>query len=131
VPELSARRKADRAAMASQVAILAGGYGLLTRPVSGPRMRGTEVSAPHGLKVTVKFDANNASGPDTYVLSWHGVEEGTRLDPCWFARVNPYHGHKATDVVQGFGPLVRLLRVRFAAIADGYAFTLAGDEVPV
>jgi hypothetical protein len=122
VPELTVRRAADRAAMASQVAILAGRHGLLTRPVSGPRMRGIEVSAPHGLQVTVKFEGSGPLAPDTYLLSWHGVEEGTRLHPGMFNQVNPYHGHKATDVATGFEQLTRILRERFTVIANGSAF---------
>jgi hypothetical protein len=39
--------------------------------------------------------------------------------------VNPYHGHKATDVARGFRALYWLLERRFASIADGSAFVPA------
>lgn len=129
MPELTARRKADRAVMARRVADLAGEYGLTAWETSSPRCRGVEVSGPHGLKVTVRFDAGpGRADPDTYVLNWHGVEEGTRLDPCWFGSVNPYYGHKATDVARGFEALQDLLRQRFASVRDDYAFITSGGS---
>jgi hypothetical protein len=123
VPELTARRKADREAMAAQVAQLAAQHGITARAFigRGPRCVGVDLDGPHGLKVTVEFDGTS-DHPDIWVLSWHGVDDGWQLDPCWFGHVNQYHGHKATDVVHGFEALMRMLCVRFAAIADGYAF---------
>jgi hypothetical protein len=124
MPELSARRKADRAAMAARVAALATWYGLtashkLEEP--GTRCTSVDLAGPHGLKLTVKFDAGLVA-PDTYLLSWHGVEDGTRLDPGVFGRVNEFHGHKATDVARGFAQLERVLTERFKVIRDGSAF---------
>jgi hypothetical protein len=125
VRELTARRKADRAEMARQVAALAGEYGLAARyepEQAGTRRASVDLAGPYGLKLTVTFDANGANGPDTYVLSWHGVEDGWRLSRARFSRVNEHHGHKATDVARGFGALYDLLLVRFTDIADGSAF---------
>jgi len=124
---LSASRKADRATMASAVAAQAAEYGL--RAVhrieeAGTRLTSVDLTGPHGLKLTVKFDGS--TGNDMYVLSWHGVDEGVRLDPRRFGRVNTHHGHKATDVAHGFAQLRSTLRRRFAAIADGSAFII-GD----
>ena len=121
---MSAKRKADRGAMASQVAALAVEYGLtavhrIEEP--GTRRTSVDLSGPHGLRLTVKFDAT-LYAPDTYLLSWHGVDEGTRLPPGMFGIVNSFHGHKATDVPRGFEQLTRILRERFTVIADGSAF---------
>jgi hypothetical protein len=134
---LTSRRKAERAEMARQVVDLAREHGLTAEHKSeqpGTRRTAVYLAGPHGLKLTVEFDgaARNGLGQsasDVYVLSWHGVNECARLDPSWFGSVNPYHGHKATDVAHGFEALMRVLRVRFAAIAGGYAFILA-SEVP-
>ena len=126
---LSAQRKADRAVMAYMVAELARGHGLAAeiQPERGKSRRtSVNVTGPHGLRVTMTFDGNPARGirPDTYVLSWHGVEDGYRLNPAKFGDVNPYHGHKATDVARGIISLDALLTAkRFASIADGSAFT--------
>lgn len=86
-----------------------------------------ELAGPHGLKLTVKFDGDGANGPDTYVLSWYGVEDGVRLAPGTFGRVNPYHGRKSTDVAHGFKALRFLLQCRFTVIADGSAFIPARE----
>jgi hypothetical protein len=121
---LTSRRRADRGAMAAQVAALAGEYGLTAvHFAEQPGMRRTSVSleAAHGLRLIVKFDAT-LHAPDTYVLNWHGVDEGTRLHPGMFGVVNSAHGHKATDVARGFAQLTRILKERFAVIADGSAF---------
>lgn len=126
---LTARRRADRAFMARQVVDLADEYKLAAwhKPEQpGTKRTDVDLECPRGLKVTVRFDGSrHATGPDTYVLSWHGVEDGTRLHPYRFSCVNPHHGHKATDVVTGFAALLRLLRERFAAIRDDSAFIIA------
>jgi hypothetical protein len=126
---LSERRKDDRALMAGHVAGLARMHGLSARihpEKRGTRRTAVDLAGSHGLSVTVAFDGNSPhrldGGWDTYVLSWHGVEEGWRLHPDRFRSVNSYHGHKATDVVHGFTALQDLLRWRFATIADGSAF---------
>jgi hypothetical protein len=130
--ELTERRKADRAEMARQVAALAREYGLTVHRAR-PEQRGTrqvdvELSGPHGLAVTVRFRGSSPQRePDTYVLSWYGVEEGTRLHPGMFGNVNPCYGHKATDVAHGFAQLLRILRERFAVIRDGSAFITEGQ----
>jgi hypothetical protein len=125
--ELSARRKADREAMAARVADLASEYKFPARAhtgIYGPRHLAVDIEFPHGLKLTVNFDGTpGGAGPDVYVLSWYGVEDGTRLHPGMFGHVNPLYGHKATDVAHGFAQLERTLRERFAVIADGSAFT--------
>jgi hypothetical protein len=129
--ELTARRKADRAAMAYQVAELAREYGLAVwhEPEQpGSRKTAVDVECPLGLKVTVSFDGSvHGTAPDVYVLSWHGVEDGTRLHWGMFNHVNPYHGHKATDTACGFPQLLRILRERFAVIRDGSAFITEGQ----
>lgn len=127
-PALTERRKADRAKMAAQVAALAANHGITARIVSGehqrPRAMFVNLEGPHGLRLTVAFDGSSPQREaDTYVLSWHGVERGWRLRPYVFGtRVNPFHGHKATDVAFGFPELVALLDRRLAAVADGTAF---------
>ena len=122
--QMSARSKADRGAMASQVAALAVEFGLtavhrIEEP--GTRRTSVDLAGPHGLRLTVKFDG---AGPDPniYVLSWHGVDAGYLLSPDRFSHVNPHHGRKATDVAHGATALLDRLRIRFAAIADGSAF---------
>ena len=129
-PALTERRKADRAKMAAQVAGLAAEHGIAARIVSGehqrPRAMFVNLEGPHGLRLTVAFDGSNPQREaDTYVLSWHGVERGWRLDPHRFGRVNPYHGHKATDVAHGFGALLAMLGRRFETIAGGTAYIAA------
>lgn len=127
--ELTERRKADREQMALQVAELAGAYGLTAVPhpeLPGTREASVDVSGPLGLKLTVRFDGGKRH-PDTYVLSWHGVEDGVRLHWGMFGNVNPVHSHKATDVARGFAQLKRTLAERFMVIADGRAFIR--DEV--
>jgi hypothetical protein len=123
---LSERRKADRALMAGIVAELARVHGLnaiVTDEQHGSRKTSVDLAGPHGLKLTVQFRGSSPQAmPDTYVLSWYGVEAGWRLAPGVFGDVNPYHGHKATDVVHGFRGLAGLLARHFAAIADGSAF---------
>jgi hypothetical protein len=128
---LTARRRADRSEMAQAVCFLLGEYRQLTgtlRPEQdGSRKTSVEIEGPHGLKVTVHFDGAGANGPDTYVLSWHGVEDGVRLHWGMFGNVNRCHGCKATDVATGFAQLLRILRERFAVIADGSAFITEGQ----
>jgi len=131
---LSASRKADRAVMALDVAELAREHGLTAeyKPEQpGTRLAAVGIVGPHGLKLTVTFDGSSrrAQAPDVHVLSWHGVDEGVRLNPRAFARVNTYHGHKATDVARGFAQLRNTLRQRFAAIADGSAFVIGDYQV--
>lgn len=123
---LTERRKADREAMALQVAELAGAYGLTASPKPeqpGTRETSVDIAGPHGLHLTVRFRGNSPQAqPDTYVLSWHGVEDGTRLHPGMFGNVNLFHGHKATDVARGFYQLKRILAERFMVISHGSAF---------
>jgi hypothetical protein len=132
VAELTARRKADRAAMAAEVAGQAEQYGLAARVKTpglfGERSIDVEISGPHTLAVTVTFDGSRNDRADTYVLSWHmrpwdAEGQGWQLAPHAFCDVNRFHGTKATDVVHGFGQLGRVLTLRFRAIADGTAFT--------
>lgn len=129
--ELTARRKADRAEMARQVAALAAGYGITaTTCIYGPRHRAVDLSGPRGLGVTVNFDGSLGRAADTYVLSWHvALRSEARLHPGMFGRVNPSHGQKATDVAYGFDQLLRILRERFEVIRNGSAFA-AEAEAP-
>jgi hypothetical protein len=126
VTTLTERRKEDRALMARQVVDLASKHGLAAwhRPEQpGTRCTAVDLEGPHGLRLTVRFRGNSPqSAPDIYVLSWHGVTDGWRLDPGSFGDVNPYHGRKATDVTRGFTGLTRLLERRFTAVKDGSAF---------
>jgi hypothetical protein len=120
---LSARRKGDRQVMALRLVNLTGEYKLVANwipEVKGSRRTHVDIEGPHGLKLSVRFDGNG-SDPDTYVLSWHGVED-VRLAPGKFYSVNKFHGHKATDVAYGWAQLMNLLRRRFAAVRDGSAF---------
>jgi hypothetical protein len=128
VSELSARRKADRLAMCAQVSQLAGLHGITARGAlcRGRRAVAVDLTGPHGLSLTVRFDGTSP-GTDTFVLNWHGVDEGTRLRPGKFADVNPYHGRKATDVAHGFAELLAVLRTRFESIRDGSAFIVTED----
>jgi hypothetical protein len=133
VTRLTGRRKADRATMAAQVARLAAGHGIAARVTSGehqrPRAMFVDLEGPHGLRLSVAFNGDSPrSEPDTYVLSWHGVADGWRLSASAFAHVNPYRGHKATDVAHGFTDLYCLLSQRLMAIADGSVFIPAAQE---
>lgn len=121
---MTARRKADRGALALRVAELAGEHRIEARyraEVPETRQARVDLAAGHCLRLTVKFDGADPN-PDVYLLSWHGVEDGWRLNPDAFGSVNSYHGRKATDVAHGAAALLDLLRRRFAAIADGTAF---------
>jgi hypothetical protein len=128
---LTERRKADRAVMAQYVAELATGHGLraeIRAEVPGSRETSVVLEGPHTLGLTVRFQGNSPqSEPDTYVLSWHmrsweDAGKGWQLTPYVFRGVNPYHGHKATDVVRGYRELTELLSNRFAHIQGGTAF---------
>jgi hypothetical protein len=122
---LTSRRKADRAEMSRQVAGLAAEYGLTAEQVTSTGMNSVDLAGPHGLRLTVRFYGSSTRGgpdPDTFCLSWYGVEEGARLHPGMFGNVNKYHGSKATDVAVGFAQLLRILRERFAVIRSGTAF---------
>ena len=125
--ELTSRRKADRAVMAGRIADLAREYGLAVVALpeqAATRKMSVAVGGPYGLRLTVDFDgASSGPGLDVYVLNWHGLR-GARFNRRRLVRVNPYHGHKATDVVYGFDELYGLLRPRFASVADGSAFIL-------
>jgi hypothetical protein len=127
--DLTERRKADRAVMAGHVAELAAEHGLdavVTGEQHGSRQTAVGLTGPHGLRLTVQFRGSSPqSAPDIYVLSWHGVAAGWRLDPAAFGDVNRFHGHKATDVARSFTQLHYLLARRFQAIADGSAFVQA------
>lgn len=127
---LTERRKADRAIMALQVVDLASEYGLAAwhRPEQpGTRHTSVDLAGPHGLKLTVHFyGITPFKAADTYVLSWHGTEDGWRLNPGTFGNVNSYHGHKATDVAHGFDALIAMLARRQASMADGSAFIQEG-----
>lgn len=133
IATLTERRKADRAKMAGHIAELARQYGignLTTAEQHGSRQVSVDLAGPHGLKTTIQFRGNSPhSQPDTYVLSWHGVEDGWQLSPDTFGHVNPCHGHKATDVIRGFRPLLAALRWRFEDITDGSAF-IPGEVTP-
>lgn len=122
----TAQRKAERAAMALQVVDLASEHGLAAwhQPEqNGTRLTSVDLQGPHGLQVTVRFQGYpGGTARDTYVLSWHGVEDGWRLDPRAFQTVNKFHGRKATDVAHGFDTLYVLLDRRFRRISDGTAF---------
>jgi hypothetical protein len=90
---LTERCRADRAEMARQVAVLAVEYGLTAWERSGTRERSVDVKGPHGLRLSVRFRGDSPQcEPDTYVLSWHGVDDGWRLVPVLFGDVNPHHG---------------------------------------
>lgn len=129
---LTERRKADRAVMAEHVAQLARSHGLSAYVTVDEAIKQASVDlvGPHGLTLIVRFRGNTPQcEPDTYVLSWYGVDEGCRLDPRVFAAgsVNPHHGHKATEVANGFRELAGLLARRFASIEDGSAFVQSAD----
>jgi hypothetical protein len=120
---LTERRRTDRVVMAEQVALLAGSHGLTAGVEVRKREAWVDLAGPHGLRLTVRFRKDSPQcEPDTYVLSWYGVEKGYQLNPDVFDSVNLYHGHKATDVTQGYRELCELLANRFSAIADGSAF---------
>jgi hypothetical protein len=127
---LTERHKADRALMAGTVAELAREHGLtawVTGEQHGSRRTSVGLAGPHGLKLAMYFDGKSPQ-PDSYVLSWYGTEDGWRLNPGAFGNVNRFHGHKATDVAYDFNALVTKLGRRFAAIADGSAFTSDPEE---
>ena len=127
--ELTARRKDHRFTMALQVVDLAGEYRFAAWHRSeqdGTRRTDVDILCPRGLKVTVRFDGGSPYA-DTYVLSWHGVDDGVRLHWGMFSHVNPFHGHKATDVARGHAQLIRILRERFAVIRDDSAFITEGQ----
>lgn len=127
---LTERRKADRQVMSLRIVDLAGGYQLAAwhQPEQpGTRETSVDLAGGHGLRMTVRFRGHSPQ-PDTWLLSWYGVEPGWRLNPAAFDRVNPYHGHKATDVCQGWNQLRNVLGLRFTAIADGSAFIAVTTE---
>lgn len=125
---LTARRKADRAAIACRIVDLADEFRFAAwhQPEHpGTRQTAVTLEFPRGLKLTVGIDGSGrGAGPDVYVLSWHGVDNGVWLHPGMFGRVNECHGHKATDVAHGAGQLLRILTERFRVIRDDSAFII-------
>lgn len=120
---LTERRAADRAKMAEQVMALVRRRGFTCDMDDGlgPRELWVNIQTIHGLALTVDFDGASTQ-PDTYVLSWHGVEDPHKLSPSFAGSVNQYHWHKATDVCEGFESLMATLDRRLTSIASGEAF---------
>lgn len=114
------KRKADRQAMAEAVITLAEQNNYSGKVSELDRRLVVELTFYNGLQLMMAFDG--LRGLDTYVLSWHGVVEGIRLNEAKFGSVNAYHGHKATDFAYGFPGLMDLLGRRIASIKDGSAF---------
>jgi hypothetical protein len=122
--ELTARRKADRAKIVKAVTDLAAEYGYPAEAEpERDRCVTMYVRGPHGLSLMTMIGYSGCD-PDTYLIHWHGVERGFRLNPRVFNGVNPYHGCKATDSAFSAQHLTEILRRRFEAIRDDSAFII-------
>lgn len=124
---LTEKRKADREAMAIEIASLWGGEGFKATIIPsmnvypGKRCIMVDLEGPHGLRVSPRFNGDSWQ-PDTFVLSWHMSTNATAKLAGIFDSVNPIHRHKATDIAEGFEDLKRLLTIRRAQLQDGSAF---------
>ena len=120
---LTEKRAADRAKMAEQVIALVRRHDFTCDMDDGlgPRELWVNIQTIHGLALTVTFDGAS-SQPDTYVLSWHGVEDPYKLRADFAPSVNQYHWHKATDICEGFESLMSTLDRRLTTLASGEAF---------
>lgn len=127
---LTERKKADRAQMATAVAMLAATHGATVEiepeGVNSihPRAVVVNIRAPRGLLVSIDFDGQSCQ-PDVHVVSWHMATDvdtclADAFVPC--GGVNSYHHRKATDVAEGFEALCATLDKRLAMAADGSAF---------
>jgi len=128
---LTERKKADRAQMATAVAMLAASLGanVEIEPEGSnsiaPRRVVVRMRAARGLCLTVDFDGDSTQ-PDTHILSWHMA---TDVDTCLasaFCRVgdvSAYHFRKATSVAEGFDDLCDVLRRGLEIAASGEAFS--------
>lgn len=129
----SVSRKADRHAMAAQLADLIADCGFTSDIIEESddgfhdrRVAVCILKLPYNLRLTIELEPCRGLGAElghAEVLSWHGVQ-GKRLNPDAFAfdAVNPFHGHKATDIIHTFDQLKHVLAKRLASVADGSAF---------
>lgn len=131
--ELNVSRRVDRRVMAKAVAglakepwtatLIAREDGPDAHPIFDKRRTDVTLKGPRGLTVTVDFRGDSKLQREgTFVLSWHGVEDGAKLNPDQFQSVNQFHWHKATDVAEGFPMLLKVLELRMAAAVNGSAF---------
>lgn len=121
---LTERRAADRAKMAEQVIALVRRHGFaayVDEEMTLDRELWVRIKTARGLSLTLDFDGASTQ-PDTYVLSWHGVEDPHKLSSGFAPSVNQYHWHKATDICEGFESLMDTLDRRLTSIASGEAF---------
>lgn len=122
--------KKFRHALASRLEALGAQFGIQTereneQPENPFRQRSVTVTfhMPHGLTLSVELNGNSRQQRGgTHVLSWHGVEDGWRLNGLAFGSVNQFHGCKATDVCDTLS-ILDILESRFARIMAGDVFT--------
>jgi len=120
---LTEKRKADRAQMATAVAMLAASLDAHAEiEEMSPREVWINIRARRGLCLTVDFDGQSCQ-PDIHVVSWHMASD---VDTCFadaFGDLNPYHFRKATDIARGFDELCAVLTRGLEMARDGTAFS--------
>jgi hypothetical protein len=128
--ELTERRKADRAKMATIIAEIAREYGATAeiKPEGSTSYRQrrimVKIVAQRGLCLNLDFDGQSVQ-PDIHVMSWHF---NTDTDTCLsdkfgvLGSINPYHFRKATYIGEGFKDLCFALRYGLELAQNGEAF---------
>jgi hypothetical protein len=91
-------------------------------------------SEPAGSAVLVALEHASARAyvtlyprTHTYLVSWCTYGDDVRFNPGRMRDVNPYHGCKATNVVNSFNDLRFVISQGFDRIADGSAFIRMGE----
>lgn len=136
---LTERKKADRAQMATAVAMLAASLGAaveIEREGENsicPRRVMVGIRAARGLCVSVDFDGQSCQ-PDVHVISWH---MSTDCDTCFAdtferaAGLNRYHFRKATAVAYDFDALLVSLAAGLELAQSGAAFDDAREAAAI
>lgn len=134
---LSESRKADRAAMASQVETLCDELGVEHErsDYMDAGDIGIEIHGPRGLDVRVEFE-RRTSQPNVFCLAWNiGLRSDARLADFFSltqnSDVNQYHHSKCTAFAHGFAELLTMLRDGLVAAKEGYAFDLKREAAHI
>lgn len=122
---LTEKRKANREAMAAEIAKLWTGDGFTCEWSLGgsydKRRLTLHLTGPRGIGLYLSFDGGSRQ-PGVYVLSWHMATDSTAKLTGIFDSVNQYHRQKATDTAHGFDDLKEVLARRIGQLQDGSAF---------
>ena len=134
VPLLGLRpsRKADRAAFAAALVMLAESHGASAEVEHEATEVHVNITAPGGLAVRLWFNGDKRE-QGSHLIAWHlafTAPAGQRLAPS-FGLVNPHHGRKATHVARDlFGTYAEVHRGLTLA-ASGAAYVTNADPQQV